>query len=245
LFFKGKTSTESILLAVKAMASFLASQAVAAGMHYVVISGLKYDFKDQLAFYGTYHQDPVNQAIHFVFIPIILWTAMLLFAYHDIFGLKLSILGHRLSWATTLFLTYVVYYNILDPFGGRVYTFMLMLMYYSASYLVSSELEAKYGKSGSNSKPAGFNGIDIWKIALFLHAFSWYMQIHPGHAIYEGVKPALLDSMAQAFSVAPLFAFYEGIWFFGYQPDLQDLVVQSVNANRAALCDAGGNFPWC
>jgi len=240
LFFKGKTS-----IAVKAMASFLASQAVAAGMHYVVISGLKYDFKDQLAFYGTYHQDPVNQAIHFVFIPIILWTAMLLFAYHDIFGLKLSILGHRLSWATTLFLTYVVYYNILDPFGGRVYTFMLMLMYYSASYLVSSELEAKYGKSGSNSKPAGFNGIDIWKIALFLHAFSWYMQIHPGHAIYEGVKPALLDSMAQAFSVAPLFAFYEGIWFFGYQPDLQDLVVQSVNANRAALCDAGGNFPWC
>jgi hypothetical protein len=36
-----------------------------------------------------------------------------------------------------------------------------------------------------------------WKWALLVHVFSWYMQIHPGHAILEGRKPALLDSLVQ------------------------------------------------
>lgn len=33
--------------------------------------------------------------------------------------------------------------------------------------------------------------------ALGVQVFSWYMQIHPGHAILEGRKPALLDSLVQ------------------------------------------------
>jgi uncharacterized membrane protein YGL010W len=36
-----------------------------------------------------------------------------------------------------------------------------------------------------------------WQWALLVHVFSWYMQIHPGHAILEGRKPALLDSLVQ------------------------------------------------
>jgi hypothetical protein len=36
-----------------------------------------------------------------------------------------------------------------------------------------------------------------WKWALVVHVLSWYMQIHPGHAILEGRKPALLDSLVQ------------------------------------------------
>jgi hypothetical protein len=36
-----------------------------------------------------------------------------------------------------------------------------------------------------------------WKWALLVHVLSWYMQIHPGHAILEGRKPALLDSLVQ------------------------------------------------
>jgi len=165
------------------LASFLLAQSAIAGLHYAVISGLKFNFQDELSFYGAYHQDPVNQAIHFVFIPTILWSAMLLFSYHDIFGIPLSVLGHRISWATTLFLTYVVYYNILDPFGGRIYTGMLVLMYLSASYLVNKELTAKYAKAGENKKPLGHKGVSIWKIALFLQVFSWYMQIHPVECI--------------------------------------------------------------
>jgi hypothetical protein len=33
--------------------------------------------------------------------------------------------------------------------------------------------------------------------ALAVQVVSWYMQIHPGHAVFEGRKPALLDSLAQ------------------------------------------------
>ncbi len=38
---------------------------------------------------------------------------------------------------------------------------------------------------------------DAWLWALGVHVFSWYMQIHPGHALLEGRKPALLDSLVQ------------------------------------------------
>lgn len=40
-------------------------------------------------------------------------------------------------------------------------------------------------------------------------------QIHPGHYIFEGRKPALLDSLVQAFAVAPLFVFFELLFLLG------------------------------
>lgn len=41
-----------------------------------------------------------------------------------------------------------------------------------------------------------------WKWALLVNIFSWYMQIHPGHAVLEGRKPALLDSFVQVSALA-------------------------------------------
>lgn len=224
--------------------SFLFCQGIIACLHYVLLTGQKYDFKEELSFYGLYHQDPVNQAIHFVFIPTILWSAMVLLAYYDIFGVKLSLLGHRITWATTTYLIYTVYYNILDPFGGRVYSVALLFMYLSASIWVNNELKRNLTKKGPSAKPSS-SGTSAWKIALFLQVFSWYMQIHPGHGIYEGVKPALFDSIAQAFSVAPLFAFYEGIWYAGYKTDLQHMVVNSVAAQRQAMCNLDNSYAFC
>lgn len=71
------------------------------------------------------------------------------------------------------------------------------------------------------------------------------MQIVPGHKYAEGVKPALVDSFGQALGVAPLFAFLEGIWFVGLAPELKTRVLELVTANRAAMCGAGGTYPWC
>ena len=31
---------------------------------------------DQLVFYGQYHSNPMNQLIHFVFVPTIMWTVL-------------------------------------------------------------------------------------------------------------------------------------------------------------------------
>jgi hypothetical protein len=132
-----------------------------------------------------------------------------------------------------------------------------------------------------------------------VHVFSWYMQIHPGHALLEGRKPALLDSLvqvggwrhrrpallarvlarvlapadaagvspprppdprplpvppapgprhplhtapphhppptAQAFSLAPLFVWYEALFLLGYRPHLRRQLQARVNKELAAL----------
>jgi uncharacterized membrane protein YGL010W len=70
--------------------------------------------------------------------------------------------------------------------------------------------------------------------ALGVQVVSWYMQIHPGHAVFEGRKPALLDSLAQAFALAPLFVWFELLFLLGYRPRLRDEVEKRVERDVAA-----------
>jgi uncharacterized membrane protein YGL010W len=67
-----------------------------------------------------------------------------------------------------------------------------------------------------------------------VHVFCWYAQIHPGHGIYEGRKPALLDSVLQAFLDAPLFVWYEVAFACGYDPSLKQELDAAVAARHAA-----------
>lgn len=43
--------------------------------------GLNVNLVDQLTFYGSYHANKWNQLIHFVFVPLIFWTACVWLAY--------------------------------------------------------------------------------------------------------------------------------------------------------------------
>ena len=43
--------------------------------------GLSFNLHDQLVFYGSYHSRGWNQAIHFVFVPLIMWSAAVWLAY--------------------------------------------------------------------------------------------------------------------------------------------------------------------
>ena len=53
--------------------------------------GLNLDLKEQLAFYGAYHSNPLNQLIHFVFVPLILGTVAVWLAYTPpLFALDLT-----------------------------------------------------------------------------------------------------------------------------------------------------------
>ena len=69
-----------------------------------------------------------------------------------------------------------------------------------------------------------------------VHVFCWYMQLHPGHGVFEGRKPALLDSVLQAFLDAPLFVWYEVAFACGYDPALKQELDAAV-ANRHAAWD--------
>jgi uncharacterized membrane protein YGL010W len=72
-------------------------------------------------------------------------------------------------------------------------------------------------------------------VALAAHVLCWYMQIHPGHALLEKRKPALLDSLVQAFLLAPLFVWMELLFWCGYRPHLRHQLSQEVAALLAKV----------
>jgi uncharacterized membrane protein YGL010W len=204
-----------------------------------------------LAFYAAYHQDPINQAIHFVFVPTLLYSFMVYFAHFPALGFSIALPGgtaeepHLLTYATLIPCVYAAYYCYLDPFSGwsQLYGMIVFMMYASAVRLVLADRRAASKKSDGSVSWVG-TGWPL-KLAAALQVLGWYTQIHPGHAVFEGVKPALLDSLGQSFSVAPLFAFYEGLWALGLQADLHNATAVLVAEQRKAMCAGGGAFRFC
>jgi 2-hydroxy fatty acid dioxygenase len=45
------------------------------------MAGLNLNLLDQLTFYGSYHSNKWNQIIHFLFVPCIIWSALVWCAY--------------------------------------------------------------------------------------------------------------------------------------------------------------------
>lgn len=76
-------------------------------------------------------------------------------------------------------------------------------------------------------------------------SLAWYVQIHPGHVVIEGAKPAVLDSFGGALTSAPLFAFYEGVWLLGINKELQERTNTLVAEYTAELCAAGASMRVC
>lgn len=85
----------------------------------------------------------------------------------------------------------------------------------------------------------------VLKMAGILHFLGWYVQIHPGHAIYEGATPAVTKSVGGALTSAPLFAYYEGLWFLGVNKQLQDATKVLVDQYSIELCKGGADMRAC
>ena len=110
---------------------------------------------------GSYHQDPMNQLIHFFFVPAIWWSFVVLFSYLP-FG---EVLGHRVSWGTITMVIYIAYYSHLDPsIRTAAYSVVLILMYSLAYQMVSWETV----KRGEKAVPRSQKGF-AWKFALGLN----------------------------------------------------------------------------
>lgn len=195
---------------------------------------------DSLGFYGAYHQDPVNQAIHFVFVPTLLWSFLIYFSHYSL-PIEFSIAGHPITYASVISAAYVAFYLSIDPFGGAMYSLVVAALYLSASGMVASERRAVRKKHDDSRSGSG----RAMRTAGVLQLLGWYMQLHPGHAVFEKVKPALIDGFGQSFSVAPLFAFYEGAWAAGLHGELHKQTQVEVARRRAEMCRAGGKFHFC
>ncbi len=200
---------------------------------------------DSLAFYGAYHQHPINKLIHFVFIPTLLYSFLVYFAHFPLPGATRAPRGgHPLTYATLITVAYAGFYLALDPLGGGLlYGFVLLGMYLKATRLVGDDAAAaRKARKAPSWKGTG----RPLRIAGVLQLVGWYMQLHPGHAVFEGAKPALLDAFGQSFSVAPLFAFYEGLYAAGFHQELRLKTDSAVTKKRAELCRrGGGGFRFC
>ena len=131
---------------------------------------------DTYEFYKQYHQNPINKAIHAIFIPCIVLTSMILLQNINInlvsYILPIySLYYYSWGWKVGVYMT--VYFIILDTIG------VLLNKYY---------------------KPR----MKLLLYTLILFTVSWIMQFI-GHYI-EGRRPALMDSIIQSFLGAPLFS---------------------------------------
>jgi uncharacterized membrane protein YGL010W len=183
---------------------------------------------EELTFYSKYHSEWRNVIVHVIFVPTLVWTAMVWMAYVPPISTSLRPFGHPLNFAHLLATAYTVFHLQCDPVLGALASLLWWAMATSATGWVASREGTKKGTQAKASWARG----TCAKYAGLLHIFSWYMQLHPGHAVFEGRKPALLDGMYQSFSVAPLFVFYEGAFALGYKPDLAKQVHSAVEAER-------------
>lgn len=192
----------------------------------MAILGFTTDLKEQLIFYGDYHSNPLNQAVHFAFVPLILWTVAVWLAYtrplwH--WTLPTSSLPPALAatfipnWSFVLLAVYAVYYLVLEPFAGATWAAAVAAPMWAAANAVHAAAPAT-----------------AWIWALGLHVVSWVVQVYLGHIVFEGRRPALLDSFFQSLVLAPLFVWFEFLFAVGYRPALRDAVQRACAANIAA-----------
>jgi uncharacterized membrane protein YGL010W len=176
-----------------------------------------------LVFYGSYHNNKINQLIHIIFVPLILWTALVWLSYTPQF-IPLNFLTDKLNnpfltkalignVSFIMWALYALYYMSVAGLVGFCFNIFMFGLYLTANYY--------HSVSPSNA----------WIIATILHIVSWYMQIHPGHLIFEGRKPALTDSFFQSLVLAPLFVFYEVLFTLGFQKKIHAQIQPRIEAN--------------
>ncbi|KAL8730638.1 MAG: hypothetical protein Q9166_003951 [cf. Caloplaca sp. 2 TL-2023] len=170
------------------------------------------NLEKQLLFYGSYHDHPVNVAIHMLCVPMILLTAFL-------FGTNTPPLVPMPHWlvipnlpsnlGTIACLIYATLYILMEPVAGGM---LAPLMLAGTAY--GHHLTSTYGQTAN-----------YW--ALGLHVASWIAQFI-GHGIFEGRAPALLDNLVQAFFLAPFFVWMEVLFRLGYRPELKSRLDKAV-----------------
>ncbi|KAH8676353.1 DUF962 domain-containing protein [Xylariales sp. PMI_506] len=180
------------------------------------------NLEKQLTFYGAYHHDSINVAIHMTCVPLILFSA---FALAGNTGTlitlpdSLTIPYLDLNLGTIAALTWGGLYILLEPVAGTV---LALICLAAAAGTHKALLE---------------NPTQTNQVALVTHILCWILQFI-GHGVFEGRAPALLDNLVQALFLAPLFVWLEFLFKFGYRRELQDRVSKAVQTEIAKFRNA-------
>jgi 2-hydroxy fatty acid dioxygenase len=154
-----------------------------------------------------------------------------------------------LNYALCMAIAYGLFYLQIDPIGGTLFAPVLYGMYASAVSMRKRDQEAAAaaaaGAQGGHPPSATVAGApwygtgNLLKLAAVVHFLCWYVQIHLGHKVIEGAQPAVLQSLGGALTVAPLFAFYEGLWLVGINQGLKESTRVLVDKYTIELCTSG------
>lgn len=183
------------------------------------------DLETQLVFYGSYHHNKVNIAIHIICVPLILFSGFCIASYT-------GPLIPLPSWASVPFLDLnlgtlaaVVYsglYLLLEPVAGFALAALCLGATAFSNYLRESNPDSTLTS------------------AIAIHVACWVAQF-VGHGAFEGRAPALLDNLVQALFLAPMFVWLEILFFLGYRPELQSRVESKVRAKIAKFREESKN----
>ena len=155
-------------------------------------------FRRQLGAYAAVHRDWRNKATHFVGIPIIVFSLLLVLSLW-----RFELLGREWTMSLAVAIAAVLGWMALDLGIGIVMALIMVVAWFAA--------EALAGALGSTSA--------VWMAFIALFVVGWALQF-VGH-YYEGKRPALLDNIFQAF-IGPMFLVAEGFVVVGQRRDLAD-----------------------
>ncbi len=124
--------------------------------------------------YGESHQNPVNKLIHWVCVPVIVWTVVALL-WSIPFPFETGVTSIPVNWATIVLVLAQVYYFALSPRLG------LGLLLYNVFMIQIAALVDQ-----NASQP-------LWQIATVLFVVAWIGQFI-GHMI-EGKRPSFFKDL--------------------------------------------------
>lgn len=153
----------------------------------------------QMAVYAAYHRNPVNRLMHFVGVPLIMFSLLLALSWG---GIPLA--GVRVTAAMILTATVLAYYFVLDAELAAAMAVFTGLLLVAAHWLAMSQ-------------PA----VVGWSVFAACFVGGWILQL-VGHVV-EGRRPALVDNLWQVF-VAPIFLMAEVFFALGLKTEVKERV---------------------
>ncbi|KAJ3069376.1 hypothetical protein HDU98_007593 [Podochytrium sp. JEL0797] len=184
------------------------------------------DFRCQYGQYAEYHNNRINQIIHTIFVPILMWSAFAITScLSPVFSpWPLDAFGVPLNLTVFSATAYSVYYTVLDPIIGGAAGLVVFGMLVSADWFVAD--------------CQSVTGIDPLVLAAGIHVASWIIQF-VGHGVFEKRSPAILDNPIQPIVLAPLFVWTHGLFdlglFAGLKAELQNDANRRIAVYKASL----------
>ena len=155
-------------------------------------------FRSQLAAYASVHRDWRNKATHFVGIPIIVFSLLLVLS-----PWTFEAGGRQWTMSLAVAIVAVLGWMALDLGVGIIMALIMAVAWYAAEALAGVLVSASA----------------VWTAFIALFVGGWVLQFLGHH--YEGKRPALLANIFQGF-IGPMFLVAETLVVLGQRGDLAD-----------------------